>query len=102
MEGVERRLREKWPDRPEGYVHAAHRLVGDDRCEEAFTLAMQSLRMEDYPGYIPLALGVAGRARLCLGDAANGLTLVRDSLALEPDQPDLNELMATVAKSTSH
>ena len=53
VEAVESRLRAKWPDRPEGYVYAAHRLIGDDRCEEAFTLAMQSLRMEELSGLHP-------------------------------------------------
>jgi spermidine synthase len=91
-EGIEGRLRERWPDRPEGHYLAAYRLIEEDRFDEVFTHAMRAAQMTDYPGYVPKALGLAGRARVGLGDVAGGLVLVQQALALNPDLLDLREL----------
>jgi spermidine synthase len=91
-EGIEARMREQWPDRPEGRVYAAHRLVGEDRYPEALAYALQAARMEAYPGFVPQALGLAGRARIGMGDARGGLLLVQQALALNPEQDDLQRL----------
>ncbi len=96
LETIESRLRERWPDRPEGHLYAAHRLVAEDRFEESFAHAMRAAQMSDYPGYVPKALGLGGRARIGLGDLAGGLALVQQALALNPDQPDLQELRRTL------
>jgi hypothetical protein len=55
--------------------------------------------MTEYPGYVPKALGLAGRARIGLGDGAGGLALVQQSLALNPDQQDLQELRRALTAS---
>lgn len=94
---IEGRLRERWPDRPEGYYYAAYRLLAEDRFQDVFALATRAAQMTDYPGYAPMALGLAGRARFALGDRAGGLALVDQALALKPDQPDLVELKRAVA-----
>jgi spermidine synthase len=99
LETIEGRLRERWPARPEGYLYAAHRLVSEDRFEEALAHAMRAAQMTEYPGYVPKALGLAGRARIGLGDGAGGLALVQQSLALNPDQQDLQELRRALTAS---
>jgi hypothetical protein len=94
---IEDRLRQSWPDRPEGYYYSAYRLVAEDRFEDVLANAMRAAQMSDYPGYVPMALGLAGRARIGLGDRAGGGALVEQALRLKPDQPDLIELRRALA-----
>ncbi len=99
LEGIEGRLRERWPDRPEGYYLAAYRLMDEDRFDEVFTYSMRAAQMTDFPGYVPKALGLGGRARIGLGDTAGGLALVQEALALNPDLQDLQELRRVLTTS---
>jgi tetratricopeptide (TPR) repeat protein len=96
LETIETRLCERWPDRPEGYLHSAHRLISEDRFQAALAQAVKAAGMTDYPGYVPKALGLAGRAQIGLGDPAVGLALVQQALALNPYQDDLQVLRRTM------
>jgi predicted membrane-bound spermidine synthase len=96
LDAIEGRLRERWPDRPEGHLYTAHRLIAQDRFPEALAEALRAARMADYPGYVPKALGLAGRARIGMLDGAGGLALVEQALALNPHQDDLLELRRTL------
>jgi tetratricopeptide (TPR) repeat protein len=99
LEAIEARLRETWPDRPEGYLFSAHRLIAENRFQAALAEAAKAAGMTDYPGYVPKALGLAGRAQIGLGDPRVGLALVQQALALNPNQEDLLVLRRTMAAS---
>src|SRR5262249_30731991 len=94
LERTAARLVAAFPARPEGFIMAADALSARWRFAEALPHLERARAADRYHGFEWVTAAMLGRAQLMTGDLENGRNNLRRSLALRPNQPQLEALLA--------
>jgi spermidine synthase len=88
------RLKSEWPDRCEGYLWAGDALVRQARFEEAVPDLERAAALDYFRSYAVSLARALGRAYMMSGRAEKGRAVIRDLLARDPAQTDMQALLA--------